>query len=167
MQLLVLETVTPEWFKLLGMGLLQTVREYSASSTVHGVGYIWEKGQHFLERLVWVLVVFLGVCFAIFFSVQAFVAWENVPLITTVSTTALPIEDLSWPSVTLCNQGRGLGATERVYRVQLKKYLDEKGKNIDDLDDLEIKEEEEEFLKEKYPGLEESPTKIVTAMSSG
>ena len=67
-------------------------------------------------------------------------------MITTVSTTALPIEELPWPSFTICNQvlvvvvvgmmvmilvmvamavlktigaqGRGAGATERVYEQQ-------------------------------------------------
>ena len=81
-------------------------------------------------------------------SFQAYLAWGEFPVITTVSTTALPIEELPWPSFTICNQvlvmvivvvvvmvmilvmvamtvlktigaqGRGAGATERVYEQQ-------------------------------------------------
>ena len=148
------------------MGLLKTVKEYSESSTVHGVGYIFASGQHVLERLLWVLVVLVGISLATFFSVEAYLAWGDFPVITSVSTTALPIEDLAWPSVTLCNQGRGIGATDRVYRVQLAEYVKKKGKDIKDLNDVQIREEEMEFLQESYPGLGESPTKLVSAMTS-
>ena len=113
------------------MGLLKTVEEYAEASTVHGVGYIFASGQHALERLLWVLVVMVGICLPTFFSVEAYLAWADFPVITSVSTTALPIEDLAWPSVTLCNQGRGLGATERAYKVQLLRYIKRKGKHID------------------------------------
>ena len=79
-------------------------------------------------------------------SFQAYLAWGEFPVITTVSTTALPIEELPWPSFTICNQvlvvvvmvvvvmilvmvamavlktigaqGRGAGATKRVYEQQ-------------------------------------------------
>ena len=37
-------------------------------------------------------------------SFQAYLAWGEFPVITTVSTTALPIEELPWPSFTICNQ---------------------------------------------------------------
>ena len=110
------------------MWLLQTVKDYSEVCTVHGVGYIFARGQHALERLLWILVVVVGVVLATFFSIEAYLAWGDFPLITSVSTTALPISELAWPSVTLCSQGRGVGATERVYDVQLSKYVKKKGK---------------------------------------
>ena len=85
-------------------------------------------------------------------SFQAYLAWGEFPVITTVSTTALPIEELPWPSFTICNQvlvmvivvvvvmvmilvmvamtvlktigaqGRGAGATERVYEQQFHRW---------------------------------------------
>ena len=103
---------------------------------------------------------------ASFFSIEAYLAWGDFPLITSVSTTSLPIEDLAWPSVTLCNQGRGLGATERVYNVQLKKHIKQKGKDVENLDDAQKRQEERQFLEENYPGLGESPINIVSAMTS-
>ena len=119
------------------MGVLQTVKEYSENCTVHGVGYVFASGQHIVERLLWLIVVVVGVALASFFSIEAYLAWGDFPLITSVSTTSLPIADLAWPSVTLCNQGRGLGATERVYNVQLKKHIKQKGKDVENLDDAQ------------------------------
>ena len=70
-------------------------------------------------------------------------------LFSSVSTTSLPIEGLAWPSITVCNQGRGLGAVERVYKVQLERYIKEKGISIKDLNDEQINEEENMFLEER------------------
>ena len=50
--------------------------------------------------------------------------------------------------------------------MQLENYLKEKGKDIESLNDEEKKEEEKKFLAENYPGLSESPTNIVSAMTS-
>ena len=74
------------------------------------------------------------------------VAWGDFPLITSVSTTALPIEELSWPSVTLCSQGRGFGLTDRVYGVQLRKFVERKGIDFDSLTEAEVLQEEAAFL---------------------
>ena len=73
-------------------------------------------------------------------------AWGRFPVITSVSTTSLPIEGLAWPSITVCNQGGGLGAVERVYKVQLERYIKEKGISIEDLNDEQINKEENKFL---------------------
>ena len=114
------------------MGVFKTIKEYSENCSVHGVAYIFETDKHALDRVLWIFAVL-----ATFLSVEAYLAWGDFPLITSVSTTALPIEDLAWPSVTLCNQGRGLGAAKRVYNLQPENYLKEKGKDIKSLNDQE------------------------------
>ena len=42
-------------------------------------------------------------------------------LFISVSTTTFSIGELSWPSITICGQGRGVGALDRVYKAQLKR----------------------------------------------
>lgn len=91
------------------MFLLKTLREYSENSSVHGVGYIFENGQHFLERLVWVIVVFVGVSLATFFSVEAYLAWGRFPVITSVSTTSLPIRVYHGPALLFVTKAGDLG----------------------------------------------------------
>ena len=43
--------------------LSQTTEEYASRSSIHGIGYIFDKELHLLERLLWLLLViaFLGV----------------------------------------------------------------------------------------------------------
>ena len=43
--------------------LSQTTEEYASRSSIHGIGYIFDKELHLVDRLLWLLVVvvFLGV----------------------------------------------------------------------------------------------------------
>ena len=43
--------------------LSQTTEEYASRSSIHGIGYIFDKDLHLGERLLWlaVVLVFLGV----------------------------------------------------------------------------------------------------------
>ena len=75
------------------MDFLKTIKEYSENCTIHGISYIGNV-QHVLERVFWIVVVTVGIALAMFFSVEAYLARGDSPLITSVSTTALPIEDL-------------------------------------------------------------------------
>ena len=45
--------------------LIQTTEEYASHSTIHGIGYIFDKKFRWVERLFWLLVVlaFLGLAF--------------------------------------------------------------------------------------------------------
>ena len=66
-----------------------TVLGYAQSSTAHGISYIFEAGQPGSERVLWAAVV--ASCFAAagFLSYQMFCQWQENPVITSVSTTAL------------------------------------------------------------------------------
>ena len=41
--------------------LKATVREYAASSTAHGIAYIFESDRHGLERIFWTLFVGIAI----------------------------------------------------------------------------------------------------------
>ena len=54
-------------------------------------------------------------------SLDAYQAWEDDPIITTVSTTALPIHDLEYPAITICGQvGTTLRALLPFHSLQIK-----------------------------------------------
>lgn len=48
----------------------RAVREYAAASTLHGVGYVFERGQPVPSRLVWAAVVAVSLAFAVALSMQ-------------------------------------------------------------------------------------------------
>ena len=84
----------------------RTAKEYSESTTIHGIGYIFENGLFVFERIVWILVVILGLVAAIYLSVTAYLNWKANPVLTTVATTGFPIEKVEFPAITICAQVR-------------------------------------------------------------
>ena len=57
--------------------LSQTTEEYASRSSIHGIGYIFDKELHLLERLLWLLLViaFLGV--AATMTLNFWSQWRN------------------------------------------------------------------------------------------
>ena len=47
--------------------MAQTTEEYASHSSIHGIGYIFDKGLSMVDRLLWLFVVlaFLGVAAAL------------------------------------------------------------------------------------------------------
>lgn len=84
--------------------LTRTVKDYSESTTIHGIGYIFEFGVSAIERILWILVVSIGIGLAIALAIIAFIQWQDNPVLTTVATTGHPIENVEFPAITICAQ---------------------------------------------------------------
>ena len=82
----------------------KTLREYSETSTIHGIGYIFQPGISVVERIVWILVVLLHLAIAIFLAIVAYVSWKENQVLTTVQTTGHPVEEVEFPAITICAQ---------------------------------------------------------------
>ena len=85
--------------------VLKTVKEYGGSTTVHGIPYILEDGRHPLERILWIILVGIGAGMAAFLSLNIYNDWQSNQIITSVGTTGYSIENIEFPSVTICAQG--------------------------------------------------------------
>ena len=85
---------------------LKTLHEYASQSTVHGIVYIFEKDRLYIERILWTIVAALSLAFAISLSVSAYFSWQENPILTTIATTALSVEHIPFPAITICGQGR-------------------------------------------------------------
>ena len=57
--------------------LSQTTEEYASRSSIHGLGYIFDKELSFVDRLLWLFVVlaFLGVAAALTWNFWS--QWRN------------------------------------------------------------------------------------------
>ena len=57
--------------------LSQTTEEYASRSSIHGIGYIFDKDLHLGERLLWlaVVLVFLGVAATMTWNLWS--QWRN------------------------------------------------------------------------------------------
>ena len=163
-----------------GNEILRTSREYASSTTVHGVAYVFDHRHPVVARIFWSICVVLAISLTSYQMTSLYTQWEDDPVITTLDTVALPIEDIEFPAVTICPQGAVKEIMDSVLFKQLKEYIMEKkfnenrkkrdafgmGKKEWNLTYEEMMIEAEEFLKDIYPGAKETPKNLVILMES-
>ena len=144
----------------------KTINEYASVSTAHGIAYIFEDGRCFFERIIWIIVVVLALTFAICMSTTAYKNWKNNPVLTSVRTTGLPIENIEFPAITICTQGSANEVVDAALFQQFSNYLNTKGKEFDSLSDSQKVQEGQNFLLDMYPGAKAPPNQLVSMMAS-
>ena len=87
-------------------GILSQIKkdfvEYFSTTTVHGFSYI-VGGRNILEKVLWVLFIAIGVSFCTHILVNLYQQWEDNPVETTIDEVGLPIQDLPFPAITICD----------------------------------------------------------------
>lgn len=76
--------------------------DYSAISTIHGVRYLGEKKRHWSERIFWLIAFLLSIFACGVFICQAWLKWQNSPVIVTFSEESTPVYHIPFPTVTIC-----------------------------------------------------------------
>ena len=56
-------------------------------------------------QIIWALCVISMLCFGAVWSVRLYIEWQEKPVLTTVTTTALPISEVQFPAVVICSEG--------------------------------------------------------------
>ena len=82
-----------------------TVHEFASSTTIHGIAYIFDRALKVLDNILWFLVVCFGAGVAIYMSLDAWNTWKDAPVLTSVSSTGLPLRKIDFPAITICSQG--------------------------------------------------------------
>ena len=144
----------------------KTLKEYSASSTTHGISYVFEDDRLLIERFLWVIVIIIAIYIAASFSIDAYVNWQENPVLTSVGTTGHPIEKVEFPAITICAQGSAKEVIDAAFFKQFNDYLKALNKVYSDLTPEEIVRYGKAFLAEKYPGAKVTPNNFVSMMSS-
>lgn len=88
-----------------GKEMYNIIQDYSESSTIQGVVYIFQKNQTLHGKVFWLLVIIGMLSLGTLWSVWAYQDWIDNPVMTTIKTSALPIRNISFPAVTICGQG--------------------------------------------------------------
>ena len=146
--------------------IVDTSKQYSSATTIHGISYLSSDKIPVVERLLWFVVVILAMIFTTFQVCKLYKEWQDEPVITTLDTVALPIEEIEFPAVTICPQGSRQEIIDSVLFRQLREYIAEKGNNATSFTEEEMMEEVEAFLKDVYPGAKAKPTMITRLMTS-
>ena len=144
----------------------RTVKEYSSSSTTHGIAYVFEDNRWIFERVIWIIVVIVAICIGVSLSISAYVDWQANPVLTSVGTTGYPIEKVEFPSITICAQGSSKEVVDAALFRQFDGYLKSNDKTFSELQYKEIVQWGHSFLEDKYPGARFPPNPLVNMMSS-
>ena len=65
--------------------------------------------------------------YSIYTTVNSYKEWKASPTITTVKTTAYPIERIDFPAITICSQGASKNIMDEVLVRQFEEYLQSNG----------------------------------------
>ena len=127
--------------------LLDTVKEYSDHTTIHGINYVFANFLSFNDRIFWLVIFLAGMLFSIYLSLDAFIDWRQNMIITRFENSELPVTEIDFPAVTICSQGLNMDnvakAVERDFyewHQQRKKKRRMKRDTIQDLMAVYLKE---------------------------
>ena len=87
------------------MAIGSTVQEFAKITTIHGIAYIFDRAIKSIDKLLWFLIVCFGAGVAVYMSLDAWKTWKDAPVLTSVSSTGLPLRKIDFPAITICSQG--------------------------------------------------------------
>ena len=161
--------------------MIEAGKEFASETTIHGISYIASTDHSLLGRIFWLITVILALILTSLQLNSLLTIWKYDPVVTTLDTIAMPIEEIEFPAVTVCPQGTVSDIMENVMFQQLREYIQNKskqsrqkrsdtktsnhhGKDKWNVTYDEMMEQINEFLKDVYPGANDNPIKLVSAM---
>ena len=61
--------------------LIQTTEDYAGRSSIHGIGYLFDRDLNLVDRLLWLLVVLALLMTAAMFSLNFWSQWRDEQVI--------------------------------------------------------------------------------------
>ena len=152
--------------------LSRVFKSYSSKSTLHGVSYVCDEDAFGVERILWGIIIFLGLAFTIFQLILLVDEWQESPTVTTLNSSFIPVQDIKFPQVTICPQGSVDNLVERVLFKQLTEYIKAntfrtKGHNMPwNLTQKEAMIGIQSFLEDMFPKANGDPSRYVRLLAS-
>ncbi|XP_023163345.2 pickpocket protein 28 [Drosophila hydei] len=76
--------------------------EYSKSTTIHGIRYIFEVHRPIYEKLYWLVLTCTSVYFAASLIWATYLKWQDSPVILGFDETLVPVHKIPFPTITIC-----------------------------------------------------------------
>ncbi|XP_058122916.1 sodium channel protein Nach-like [Anopheles ziemanni] len=80
----------------------EIIREFCASSSIHGVRYLDSAERTTCERFWWIIVFFLSIAGCSTMIYKAYIKWDESPIIVTFAEKATPLHEIQFPAITIC-----------------------------------------------------------------
>ena len=168
---------------------LPLAKEFASTTTIHGVSYITSRDHPKVGRVLWAVVVVLAILCTTFQMVSLYNQWKIKPVITSLETVSLPMNNIEFPAFTICPQGYVADIMDHVLVLQFKEHIKNKIRNgeirpkrstqpgqsstpdnsSDDYWNMtrnDMQDLVKDFLKNAYPGAKGNPRKIATLLIS-
>ena len=111
--------------------LRQVLGDYAARSSIHGIGYIFDKQLGLGDRALWLVAIMCAVVLAMWMICSTYTGWQTNQVITTLKTTTKPTTDMEFPSVIICGNGLHMDLVEKVLYANFNNWKASKS-NSDD-----------------------------------
>lgn len=76
--------------------------EYCENTSVYGLKYLGNPNRPRIEKLWWIICVIGSLFVCAFFMYDSYVQWKTQAFIISFADRYTPIEDIAFPSVTVC-----------------------------------------------------------------
>ena len=73
-----------------------------------GIQYLLKRSH--VTRVIWLILVILALIAAAIFASNVFIDWQGERTITSLKTISKPVNELDFPSVTICKDGQHMDA---------------------------------------------------------
>ena len=108
---------------------IRTAEEYASQSSIHGIGYVFDRKLGLVDRLIWMVVVLAFLSLASYLTQNMWTQWQGEQVVTTLKNTAKPVTDVPFPAVTICGSGIHMSNVENKIQEDFVKWRDENEKN--------------------------------------
>ena len=103
--------------------VVTTLKDYSSESTINGIQYLCNSGHSACGRLFWMIVVIIALICTLVVVIQICHQWVDDPVLTTLETISLPVEQIDFPAVTLCPQGSTEDLIDNFFYQQFEEWV--------------------------------------------
>ena len=78
--------------------------------------------RSFATRIIWLILIILALAGAAIFASNIFLDWQEERTITSLKTISKPVNELDFPSVTICKDGQNLQAVMKMLEKEKKEW---------------------------------------------
>ena len=82
---------------------MEHFNSFCNNTNLHGWQYMAEQRFTKLQKAFWGAILFLSTCCAIILIYNNVVIFQNATVVTTVDTMTAPLDDIFFPSISVCN----------------------------------------------------------------
>ena len=120
--------------------------EFGGRSSIHGLSYVADPLLPSCERLLWLFLFLCGLGLAVYLNVSTYNAWRANMVVTNMRSNGKLVNELDFPTVTICGSGLHMAGVEEALKEDFKKWIEKRGKAGTD----NIGRDLEEYMEETY-----------------